>query len=186
MNFTQKHTDFEKKAQKIIGLTLLGVEYLEINYSPKNPKPYYETKYDEIDTIDFSLILNTNKQNIELNWDGEFHEYGIGINFKEIKDTNDRCKWNVSQRKIWKDFIGKAIIDVKLKWDEIKSIHQKTGKIDYYIYPQDMRIDFNNGKSIFVSAAGFLNEEDNTVMGMLDNLVISNNESLARKVKMID
>lgn len=37
-----------------------------------------------------------------------------------------------------------------------------------------------------MSAAGFLNEDDKEVMGLLDNLTVTDNESLARKVKMIN
>jgi hypothetical protein len=55
-----------------------------------------------------------------------------------------------------------------------------------FIYPQDLRIDFSNDRSIFISAAGFLNEEDKEVIGLMDNLTVTDNETLARQVKMIN
>lgn len=37
MNLTQEHINFENSLQQLLGLTLLKVEYLEINYEPENP-----------------------------------------------------------------------------------------------------------------------------------------------------
>lgn len=54
------------------------------------------------------------------------------------------------------------------------------------MYPQDIKVTFSNKKNIFISAAGFLNPSDKEVYGMLDNLTVTDNEELARQVKMIN
>ena len=186
MNLSQEHIDFEKQTQRMVGLTLLKVEYLEINYEPEHPKPYYKSQFNEIDSIDFSIILQTDKDKIEFYWDGQFYQYGIGVRFNEINETATGQKWDVSNDDLWGKFIGQKIVNVKLTWEEVKTYEEKTGKSDKFIYPQDLRIDFSNDKAIFMSAAGFLNEDDKEVMGLLDNLTVTDNESLARQVKMIN
>ena len=185
MNLSQEHIDFENKIQRLVGQTLLKVEYLEINYEPEHPKPYYKSQFSEIDSIDFSIIFQTDKDKIEFHWDGQFYQYGIGIRFNEINETATGRKWDVSNDDLWKKFIGQKIENFNLTWEEVRTFEEKTGKTDKFIYPQDIRINFSNDKSIFISAAGFLNEDDNEVMGLLDNLTVTDNESLARQVKMI-
>ena len=185
MTLNQEHIDFESNLKKIIGLTLHEVEYLEINYQLDIPKPFYKTRFDEIDTVDFSIIFHTNKDKIEFFWDGQFYQYGIGVNFNAVSETATGKKWNVSEEDLWKKFIGQIITDIKLTWEEVRTREEKSGQSDKLIYPQDFRIYFSNNKSIFISAAGFLNEEDPEVMGFLDNLTVTDNESLARQVKMI-
>ena len=186
MNLSQEHIDFENKIQRVVGLTLLKVEYLEINYEPEHPKPYYKSQFSEIDSIDFSIIFQTDKDKIEFYWDGQFYQYGIGVRFNEKPETTTGQKWDVSTDALWEKFIEQRIANVKLTWKEVSTHEEKTGKSDKFIYPQDLRIDFSNGKSIFMSAAGFLNENDKEVLGLMDNLTVTDNESLARKVKMIN
>ncbi len=186
MKLSQEHIDFENELHRLKGLTLLKVEYLEINYEPENPKPYYKTQFKEIDTIDFSIIFQTDEAKIEFYWDGQFFQFGIGIRFNETNETATGKKWDVSHNELWKKFIGQKISDVRLTWEEVESHEEKTGKSKTFVYPQDLRVDFSNDKSIFISAAGFIEEEDKEVMGWLDNLTVTDNESLARQVKMIN
>ena len=185
MNLSQEHIDFENHIQRIVGMTLLRVDYLEINYEPEHPKPFYKSHFNEIDSIDFSIIFQTNIDKIEFYWDGHFYRYGIGIRFNEFNETATGQKWEVSNDKLWGKFIGQKIVNVKLSWQEVKTFEENTGKSDKFIYPQDLRIDFSNAKSIFISAAGFLNKDDEEVMGLMDNLTVTDNEFLARQVKMI-
>jgi hypothetical protein len=186
MNLNQEHIDFESKLKRMIGLSLHKVEYLEINYEPEDPKPYYKTRFNEIDTIDFSIIFQTDKDKIEFYWDGQFYQYGIGARINEVSEIATGQKWNVSQTDLWEKFIGQKIIEAHLTWEEITTYEENTGKTDMFIYPQDLRIDFSNDRSIFISAAGFLNEEDKEVIGLMDNLTVTDNETLARQVKMIN
>ncbi|WP_418510271.1 hypothetical protein [Corallibacter sp.] len=186
MNLNKKHIDFENRFQYLLGLTIQKVEYLEIKYDDKNSKPYYNSHFKEIDTIDFSIIFQTEKDKIEIYWDGEFYEYGIGIRINQKTEIATGQKWDVSKSELWKKFIGQKISDFKISWDEVITIEQNSKKTNKFIYPQDLRINFMNNKSIFISAAGFIEIGDNVVMGRLDNLTVTDNELLARQVKMID
>ena len=186
MNLSQEHIDFEAKLKNCIGITLNEVEYLEINYQEEKPEPFYKTLFDEIDTVDFSIIFHTDKEKVEFYWDGQFYQYGIGFRLDSDSEIASGKKCTVSQTSLWKKFIGQKITEINLTWEEVSTFEQNSRKSKKLIYPQDLRIDFSNGKSIFISAAGFLNEDDKEVMGLLDNLTVTDNELLAQQVKMMN
>lgn len=123
---------------------------------------------------------------VEIYWDGQFFQYGIGIKINERSDFSGDIKWNVSDNGLWKKFIGAKIIDIGINWVTVITTEEKTSKTETYSYPQDIKVTFSNGKNIFISAAGFLNQDDKEVFGTLDNLTVTDNEKLARQVKMIN
>jgi len=186
MNLSQEHIDFENQIRRLIGLTLLRVEYLEINYEPEDPKPWYKSQFNEIDSIDYSITFQTDKDKIEFHWDGQFYQYGIGVRFNELNEIATGKKWDVTNNDLWKKFIGQKVANIKLTWEEVSTYEEKTGKSEKLTYPQDLRIEFSNEKSIFISAAEFLTEDGKEVMRHMDNLAVTDNESLARQVKMIN
>ena len=187
MTLTQEHLDFEKFSRQLIGLTVLKVEYSEIVYDPTNPKPFYKTQFKNLDSVDFSIFLHTDKDKlVEIYWDERFFQYGIGIRINESSDFSGSIKWDVSGNELWKKFLGKTISDIKITWENVTTIEEKTCKTESFVYQQDIKITFSNNKDIFISAAGFLNEGDKEVYGMLDNLTVTDNEELARQVKMIN
>ena len=186
MTLTQEHLDFEKFSRRLIGLTLLKIEYSEIIYEPTNPKPYYPTQFTNLDSVDFSIFLHTDKDKlVELYWDGKFYQFGIGIKINEHSDFSENIKWDVSGNDLWKKFIGTAISDIQITWETVTTIEEKTGKTENFVYPQDIKITFSNDQNIFISATGFLEQGDKEVYGMLDNLTVTDNEELARQEKMI-
>lgn len=166
-------------------MSLNDVEYLEINYESENPQPNYKTGFGEIDTVDFSIIFHTDRSKVEFYWDGQFYQFGIGVRFDEADEVATGQKWNVSKTTLWEKFIGEKITHVQLSWEEITSHWDNPSKSQKHIYPQYITIHFGMSKSIFISAAGFFNEGDKEVRGFSDNLIVTDNESLARKVKMI-
>jgi hypothetical protein len=187
MTLTQEHLDFEKFSRQLIGLTVLKVEYSEIVYEPTNPKPYYLTQFTNIDSVDFSIFLHTDKDKlVEIYWDSKFYQFGIGIKINEKSDFSGTIKWDVSGNDLWEKFIGKTISEVNITWETVTTREEKTGKTESFVYPQDIKIIFTNDEKIFISAAGFLDQGDKEVYGMLDNLMVTDNEELARQVKMIN
>ena len=185
MTLTQEHLDFEKFSRQLIGLTVLKVEYSEIIYEQTNPIPYYPTQFKNLDSVDFSIFLHTDKDKlVEIYWDGKFFQFGIGIKINEPSDFSGNIKWDVSSNDLWKHFIGTTISDIHITWETVTTTEEKSGKIESFIYPQDIKITFSNDKNIFISAAGFLNQGNEEVYGMLDNLIVTDNEELARQIKI--
>jgi len=186
MNLSLEHIDFEKKFRHLIGLTLSKVEYIEIDYSPEYPKPWYQTKFKEIDSIDFSIILYFEHQShAEIYWDGQFFQYGIGLQINKGPIFSGYRKWNVTENEMWKKFIGQSIKETKITWESVTTTEDRTGIQEHIVYPQDLKIEFSNNKDIFISAAAFMDEWDDTAYGFMDNLLVTDNETLAKEVKMI-
>ena len=165
----------------------MKVEYSEIDSEPKNPKPYYPTQFENLHSVDFSIFFHTTKNElIEIYWDDKFHQFGIGIKINEESEFSDFIKWDVSEGDLWKIFIGKTITDLKINWETVTTTEKNTEKVEEFIYHQDMKITFTNGKNIFISAAVFLEQDEKEVYGRLDNLTVTDNEELARKIEMIN
>jgi len=186
MKLTREQCEFEIHCKKVIGLSITKVEYSEVNYKPTNPQPFYITKFPNLDSIDFAILFKTaTDEIIEIYWDDKFFSFGIGIKINENSDFSNFAKWEVSKDSIWKKFIGTKIIDIKIHWETVTTKKIESNKTEVISYPQYTKITFSNKKSIFVSAAGFLNKDDLEVYGMLDNLTVTDDENLARQTKMI-
>jgi hypothetical protein len=187
MSITQEHLDFEKFCRQLIGLTIIKVEYSEIDYNQANHKPNYSTKFTNLDSVDFSIFFHTTDEKVvEIFWDDTFFQFGIGIKVNEPSDFSSYIKWDVSSNNLWKKFIGTCISEIYITWETVKTTEKKSGKTENFVYPKDIKITFNIEKSIFISAASFLDQSDNVVHGMSDTLTVTDNEELARKVKMIN
>ena len=186
MTFDTEHIEYEKYCQQLVGLTIVSVEYDEVVYSETDPKPYYKTKFVNLDTVDISITFKTaDNQTIEIYWDGRFYQFGIGVKLNEKSDFLGFQKWNVSNTDLWSKFIGTTITHLELNWETVTTTEQISRKTETFVYPQDIKLTFSNSDNIFISAAGFLNENDAEVYGMLDNLTVTDNENLAKQVKMI-
>jgi len=186
MTLNTEHIEYEKYCRQLIGLTIISVEYSEVIYSEPDAKRWYKTQFKDLDTVDISITFKTSdNQTIEIYWDGRFYQFGIGIKLNEKSDFSGFQRWDVSKDDLWKKYIGKKIDDIQLKWETIRVTEQKSSKTESIIYPQGIKISFSNNKNIFVSAAGFLNEDDTEVCMQLDNLTVTDNEELARQVKMM-
>ena len=185
MTLNQEHKDFENFSLRLVGQKIINVEYAELDYN-ESTIPYYPTKYKNLDSIDFSIFFHTDKNDlIEIYWDDTFFQYGIGIKINEKSDFSNTKKWNVTQNELWKKFIGSEIVDVKITWEKVTTTQERSRYTDFFIYPQYLEIIFSNEKSIYISASQFSNHDDDVVFGMSDNLTVTDNEELARKVKMI-
>jgi len=71
-----------------------------------------------------------------------------------------------------------------LSWEEVRT-YENDSLVDTCTYPQSLRIDFSNAQAIIISVTAFLDEKEQTVMGMMDNLIVDDNESRAGQLKMI-
>jgi hypothetical protein len=114
MNLTQEHLDFEIFCRKLIGLTIINIEYCEIDYETK--KTNYSTRFTNIDSIDFSIFLYTEKDKLEIYWDDQFFHYGIGVKINQPSNFSRTKKWNVSNSELWSKFMGQTISDIKIGW----------------------------------------------------------------------
>jgi len=178
--------DFNEKVQSLIGKRISAVEYLEIIYDEVNPQQMFNTRFKNVHSIDFSIILHTEcRHKYEITWDGSFFQYGIGLAVDNNEFYTKSQKWDVTNTTIWQGTLHIEIADIDVTWEKLVETDQNTHTKSEYLYPQDMKITFNNSpKTILISAAGFLNETDETMCGMLDNLTVTDDIDLAIKINM--
>jgi hypothetical protein len=183
MTLTDQHTSYEKKCrQMFIGRIIHGVIYGECKYFVNeegqniNPKPYYQTCYLDVDTLDHSIYFKTDLNTIYVFWDNTFFCYGLQsqeLNFTE-KTNSFEQKWDVSNEEKWHQFIGQEIVDFKIIWGEVS-----TSKC-----PKTFKITTKNRKTIILSTSEF--SDKNVTLLYMDNLLVTTNVALARKLKLIE
>ena len=96
MILSDRHFDFEINCRQIfVGQTIRGIIYGELKYFLNeegqniNPRPYYETKYSDIDTIDHSIYFKTDFNTIYTSWDNTFACYGLKSELIELTETTN-------------------------------------------------------------------------------------------------
>lgn len=194
MTLEDKHITYEKYCREMfVGHTIRSVIYGEVKYftdeegSNINPEPCYKTKYSDIDTLDHSIYFKTDNKTIYVFWDNTFVSYGLQsaqLDFTEM--TNDfEQKWDVSTEQKWLGYIGQRIVDFKIIWLESWTSNlDGTNKI-YKTYPQTFEIKMENGNIIILSASEFKPVKEDKIYSMMDNLLVTTNKELARKLKII-
>lgn len=186
MQWTAQHLDLEKRFRKLIGLTVLNVRYNEINYEPEHPVPNYHTRFSQLHSVDFSLFLYTDtNQLIEIHWDDQFYQFDIGLKINEPSDFTGGISWNVSEELLWKSVINEKIIDIELIWESVSELGASNDETPHSVYLQTVRITFSNAKKVLISTADFLNQDDTTVQRASDNLLITDNEELAAQLNIL-
>lgn len=184
MELNQEQADFEKHFRSLVGLCLRKVEYLEINYHPDKPSPEFLTKYERLHSIDFAVLLHGDQDPAYLCWDDQFCQFGIGAHYDEMPEVNKGIAWDVSTEKLWAPFCAQTITAATVYWESLVMIDPRSGKQHSITYPQSLRLDFDHGKSICLSAAE-LPEFEEGVYTMMDNLLVTDDAHLARQLKLI-
>ena len=195
MTLTDKHITYENDCrQMFVGKIIRAVIYGEIKYftdkngNNVNPKPCFETKYPDVDTLDYSIYFKTDEKNIYVFWDNTFVCYGIKSQIVDLttKINDYEQKWDVSTEKKWEDLIGKQIIDFKILWEETWCSNIDGSNKVYYIYPQTFEITISNKKKIIISACEFSSDEKQEINSQMDNLLVTTNIDLAKNIKLIE
>jgi hypothetical protein len=195
MTLTEKQIAYENDCRQIfVGQTIRAVIYGELQYfmdengNDISPKPFYKTKYSEIDTLDHSIYFKTDEKTIYVFWDNTFVCYGLQSQLLELtaETNNYEQKWEVSAEKKWSDLIGEQITDFKILWEEIWYSNLDGSNKVYYACPQTFEITTNSGKKIIISASEFEGGEDDEIYSQMDNLLVTTNIDLAKKLKLIE
>jgi hypothetical protein len=195
MTLTDKHIAYENNCQLMfIGQIIRSVIYGESKYflgengDNTNPMPYYETKYIDVDTLDHSVYFKTDNKTIYVFWDNTFICYGLQSKLLELTEkTNDyEQKWDVSIKKNWDGVIGQKIVDFKIIWEETWTSNLDGSNKVYTIYPQTFEIKTQNGRAIIISASELKGEEEDKIYTLMDNLLVTTNTDLARKLRIIN
>lgn len=194
MIITDEHIIYENDCrQMFVGQIIRAVIYGELKYYTDedgnniNPEPSFKTKYEEIDTLDHSIYFKTEDKTIYVFWDNTFICYGLKSKQLDLTETtNDyEQKWDVSNDIKWHGFIGQKITGFKILWKETWTSNLDGSNKIYTAYPQTFEIIVENGKSIFVLASE-LKEDIDEYYSQMDNLLVTTNIDLLRKLENIE
>ena len=176
-----------------VGQTIRAIIYGELKYFTDedgnniNPKPFYKTKYSDIDSLDHSIYFKTDKKTIYVSWDNTFISYGLKSSQVELTEqTNDyEQKWDVSLENKWTDIIDQKIVDFNIIWGNTCIDDIDGSNMANTIYPQTFEIITENQNTIILSASEFINDEENEVYPLMDNLLVTTNADLAKQFKIL-
>lgn len=195
MKLTIRHNNFINECRQIVGCALQGVEYTEVDYYPAHPQPCYATDHPQIHTVDFSVRLHfTNHKTFEISWknfeildEEEYNAYGLNIRFnlEDKKRLAGQRTWDVSKESTWQQLLGQPVQDVKIYWTKTWVETPTETKELNHMHPQAIGLFFPGNQTIFISIAEFQSGNLHKVVRGVNNLLVTTDESLARKTNML-
>lgn len=195
MKTSIRDADFAKENLQVIGQALQQVDYTEVDYYPAHPQPCFTTDHSQIHTVDFAVCLYfSNGKTLEITWknfqvkDKEtYNVYGlhIGEAMQDQKSVAGQRTWNVSEEGIWQEVIGQRIKEVNVFWSKARVEGPEREKELDYFHLQAIALKFENQKTIIISMAELQAGNSTKVVRGTNNLLITTDESLARKTNML-
>jgi len=167
---------YEKPIKELIGKSIADVNYYEIDYG--------EPTWNEIEyhSLDYGIeLVTSDKSKFYFIWGNEYAQYDVkfrkGNILTEFSTENGAKNYNVTNNQKWTELIGIKISGIESCWSYWSLINED--KRNYY--PQDVRIEFENGKEMWISA---LEIRDGRIIGMQDHLTVTFDKETAEKYKI--
>lgn len=182
---SEEHLAFAERIRGLlVGATLQSVGYQGLEFPSDGTlsdalAKDCETVYSEIDRLDHSLILRTDRGSLYVTWDGTFYPYGLNV-LTDDPTTAYSATLEASTKPIWADLLGSPIDVVELEWDELTVTSLETSATKSYLIPIWMRFLVKN-TWVFVGAADLL-RDDRVATMFMDNLLVTTNTELAKDI----
>ncbi len=169
--------NFENQFRDLIGKRIVRVRYYEIDY--QDTVDWWSSD-DRFDSLDFGLDLLTDDNSyFAISWGSEFYQYGISPDKNGLPTSKGYQSIDVTKVSRWSDFLNTKIKDVKIAWSWVKESGLFKRKIHY---PQDLILGFDDNREVFISAMQIY--EDDSCMGMTDNITVFFDKDNAKKFKV--
>jgi hypothetical protein len=163
-------TEFKKQVEEMVGHRIAKVRYHEIAYTDADGVPLAEPEWNwcpDFDSLDHALELTMEDGTVfYLTWGWEFEQYNITVQSAPLHDVSAVRVWDVTESSRWTPQLGQKITAVDTFWSWI-SMADGSQRTDY---PQDIRLTFENGERIYVSA--FEARRDGSRFWMMDNVTV--------------
>jgi len=176
----EDHKSFARSIDDLLaGRTVVSVEYHGLDPNPEKEAGLtlseFETRYPEIDTLDYGLILRTDQGHFHITWDSTFYQYGVIVTQLPADDPKPSCGTTIdaSHKSLWSPVIGKVIVGADILWDRVTY----TNTDESYVYPQWLRIRLTEG-AIYLSTSELL-REDLIATGFMDNILVTTDPGMA-------
>lgn len=164
--------ELDERVLSLVGRRLTGVRYFELRYD--TPQPRWNRDPD-FDSLDFGIELDTESGDAYwITWGNEFLTYALAIEINTQSDRSRMREWNVSMENRWLGLIGLQITGAQLYWD-----WQRIGSGELRWGPQDLRLTFENGATVFASALSI--EPEHEPFGHMNNLTVIVDQDVARR-----
>ena len=172
---SQTRAEFEQTLRQLVGRTIRAVAYFEIPY--EDGQPMWNRESDVFDSLDFGLELTLDDgSTFSVTWGTEFTQYNVSIRRDALRfvDGESARRWDVQQR--WRE---RRLLDTPIA--SARAVWVATDPHEHDEYPQDVRLEFESGGVVVVSAFECRTGEQN--WGMVDHITVFFDEADAdRKV----
>jgi hypothetical protein len=106
-------------------------------------------------------------------WGSEFYQYGVSLNVPLTAADTIRV-WDVSKTSRWNSLLGSRIQETRVFWSWVEG--RDIGRVHY---PQDVRLTFDGGREVYISALEI--RPDGSFMGMMEHITVFFEDSVARQ-----
>ena len=158
--------EFENRVEELIGSQLSGVRYHEIDYFNGDGQPLAEPQWGwcpDFDSLDYGLDLLTEDSGVfHVTWGTEFTQYGVTVqnskfNNVGVQDVSVVRVWDVTRESRWTHLVGQRIVAADVFWQDTRfrtllDDGTWSGWSDPVSYPQDLRLAFEGGACVYLSA----------------------------------
>ena len=163
-------SEFERRVEALAGGRVVRVRYHEIDYLNDDGRPLAVPAWNgspDFDSLDYGLDLTMDDGAVfHVTWGTEFAQYGVTVQTEPLHDVSAVRAWDVSASSRWATLVGKRITsaDVFWSWFELADGSQRTE------YPQDLRLTFEDGSHVYLSACEV--REGGFRTGMADHITV--------------
>ncbi|WP_338768170.1 hypothetical protein WAF17_07230 [Bernardetia sp. ABR2-2B] len=169
---------YENPIKELIGKSIMSVNYYEIGYEIDCNNPYWN-KVDH-HSLDYGLEIKTNdSQTYYFIWDKVFIQYDLKFVKGKIEQEfakNSNIKKHLITNSKWKELLGQKIISIESIWVNCSINGDKKH------YPETIKLQFENNKSIWVSAVEI---SENITPYMADHVSVFFDEMTMRKYNVL-
>ena len=187
----KKQKYYDRLKNNLVGRKINEIYYNEMDYG-NNIEDWNLS--EDIHSIDMYVIFKMdNNKLVQLNYDNEFHSYGINVKeLNKIHGIEGFKTISLTSNSKWKKLLNKKILHVQVFWyieenvkekiyDNKKIISEKSIRIEL---PQTLEIECETNEKIWISALEIM--KDNRTNYCADNLTIFFDEKELLKYKLID
>ena len=153
--------EFEKRVEELVGLEITRVRYHEIDYRDADDQPLAVPQWNwcpDLDSLDHGLDLTTEDGAVfHVTWGAEFTQYGVTVQTDPLHDVTAVRVWDVTSESRWAPLVGRRIVAADVFWEStryrtLRDDGTMSEWSDPVSYPQDLRLTFEGGARVYLSA----------------------------------
>ncbi|HKP38759.1 MAG TPA: hypothetical protein VJT71_18020 [Pyrinomonadaceae bacterium] len=171
--------EYESQVQLLVGRRIAEVRYHELAYVGESGASATELAWNRnpaFDSLDYGLDLEFEGGSMcHVTWGAEFEPYGLSLRRTPPQYDGTIRLCTVTHESRWQTLIDQPIAAADIYWGWI----QEEGDSKQREYPQSLRLTFESGAQIYVSALEI--RDDGFRMGLMDHVTIFFDGALAEE-----